>query len=198
MTTRYGARDGTWTRTPKTHAPQTCLSASSSTLATARVIIPKRRDRVNTFLFYFLFFYFSAHFPPKKARLNAIKYGYKHTVTGLLPEKIWKISDGINKWCRGILSWPDLFLPVLNRLGSDRIILYRQNRPANKPAGIDGVDPDPMRWDRKWWDGIGIRLDDWLGLDYIRLDWVSGADKVWLAKIGWSEITFGLKPPLAF
>ena len=27
------ASDGTWTRTPKTHAPQTCLSANSSTLA---------------------------------------------------------------------------------------------------------------------------------------------------------------------
>ena len=31
--TVFGARDGTWTHTSKTHAPQTCLSAYSSTLA---------------------------------------------------------------------------------------------------------------------------------------------------------------------
>ena len=38
MNTRYGASDETWTRTSKTHAPQTCLSAYSSTLAFCALI----------------------------------------------------------------------------------------------------------------------------------------------------------------
>ena len=33
MNTHYGARDGTWTRTGLPHAPQTCASADSATLA---------------------------------------------------------------------------------------------------------------------------------------------------------------------
>ena len=56
----FGASDETWTRTSLTHAPQTCLSAYSSTLAfiyapilPRLIIIPKTERLVNTFILSF-------------------------------------------------------------------------------------------------------------------------------------------------
>ena len=50
----FGARDGTWTRTGLPHAPQTCASADSATLARTSDIIAKVYPIVNTFFKIFL------------------------------------------------------------------------------------------------------------------------------------------------
>ena len=56
---KRGASDGTWTRTSLTHAPQTCLSAYSSTLAflLCQSIITKRSFKVNCKFWFFFIFY---------------------------------------------------------------------------------------------------------------------------------------------
>ena len=51
-----GAANGTWTRTSKTHAPQTCLSAYSSTAAIDFNIIALKFIIVNSFFVFLLGF----------------------------------------------------------------------------------------------------------------------------------------------
>ena len=53
---QYGAANGTWTRTSKTHAPQTCLSAYSSTAAIDFNIIALKFIIVNSFFVFSLGF----------------------------------------------------------------------------------------------------------------------------------------------
>ena len=55
----YGASDGTWTRTPMTHAPQTCLSAYSSTLALSTLILYQRFTFLSSFFYKKTYFFYN-------------------------------------------------------------------------------------------------------------------------------------------